>query len=641
MVSVLSIAAASFLTWTSWCAYHLRRNLVQARTTGLSIVISPFSPNHTVWMVLRPVVLPIIKALPFSRDADFIPILDQEWGFNTGYSLFAKHGEMFVIVSPGRNLAVCCNAEVVQQMSVRKDHFPKDLATYDILRPFGDNILTTEGKEWRMHRKASAPAFNERNMAMVFHEATRQAQSMIKTWTGPGGNSTATLRTLQEDAMRIALHVISFVGFGVALLWPGETLAEDMDPKLAKYASPEPLGDHVMSFADALEKMLDYILLILIFPDWMLRYMPWKQGLVALTSRNEFYKYTNELVDEKSCDLGREEGGNRKSMDLMGQLLLSSLAEEKQKGGRDLQLGRNAVISNTFLMLVAGHETAANVLHFTLIELANNPAAQRRLQKEVDEITGGRDPSSWNYEALVKPLMGSMVMACLNETMRMVPPVVAVPKKVTSDQDQVLTMDGKEFVIPRDLVIMWKVVCIHRNPRYWPTMPSKIHPGKDDVNDWVADRWFRTTPTAEKTSEQVLDEADDMVSYEDPDKGSSALFQPERGAYLPFSDGARGCLGKRMAQVEMLAIMAVIFQKYSIELAVDDWATDDEVRSMSRAKKAELYRTAQDRSRATTQTAVSVLSLKLQEGQHIPVRLVRRGEEQFVNWIDGEEKGAP
>jgi len=42
-------------------------------------------------------------------------------------------------------------------------------------------------------------------------------------------------------------------------------------------------------------------------------------------------------------------------------------------------------------------------------------------------------------------------------------------------------------------------------------------------------------------------------------------------------EGARSCLGRRLDQVKVIVVLSVIFQRYSLELAVDEWATDDEV----------------------------------------------------------------
>jgi hypothetical protein len=84
-----------------------------------------------------------------------------------------------------------------------------------------------------------------------------------------------------------------------------------------------------------------------------------------------------------------------------------------------------------------------------------------------------------------------------------------------------------------------------------------------------------------------------------------------------------------------VAVLAVIFQKYSIELAVDEWATDDEVSKMSDEAKRKLYKQAQDKARKTIRGATTQITLKLHdEPGFIPIRVVQKGEERFVNIID-------
>jgi hypothetical protein len=82
-----------------------------------------------------------------------------------------------------------------------------------------------------------------------------------------------------------------------------------------------------------------------------------------------------------------------------------------------------------------------------------------------------------------------------------------------------------------------------------------------------------------------------------------------------------------------MAVLAVIFQSYSIELAVDEWASDEEVKNMSDGKKREVYRKAQEKARKTIRGATTMITLKLHPG-FIPVRLVRKGEERFIHLVD-------
>jgi cytochrome P450 len=74
------------------------------------------------------------------------------------------------------------NAETIHQVTAKREAFPKPLETYRILDIFGRNVMTIERGEWKQHRKVSSPNFNQKNNALVFAEACRQAQRTLREW---------------------------------------------------------------------------------------------------------------------------------------------------------------------------------------------------------------------------------------------------------------------------------------------------------------------------------------------------------------------------------------------------------------------------------------------------------------------------
>src|SRR5208282_4856086 len=92
-------------------------------------------------------------------------------------------GEVFLIVSPGQIYMNCSNAEAIVQMTMRRNDFPKPIEVYGIIDIYGSSILSTEGADWRRHRKIVAPAFSEKSNALVWKESVRQAAGMLKFWS--------------------------------------------------------------------------------------------------------------------------------------------------------------------------------------------------------------------------------------------------------------------------------------------------------------------------------------------------------------------------------------------------------------------------------------------------------------------------
>ncbi|GAP84287.1 putative cytochrome P450 [Rosellinia necatrix] len=631
--SIFLVAGAYAVWWVYTLITGLRRNIALAESTGLPYYIIPINPIHNISQALRFIWLPLWKLFPKKYWEDVVNVCEGNWQYEKNFSPFAKMGENILIASPTTLMMHTADPGVIHEITSRREDFPKPTEYYKILAMFGRNIVTTEGATWRMHRKVTSASFNEKNSALVFRAAIDQAQGMTDYWLKVQGNG--SFHTVEHDTMSLALNIISYVGFGLRLVWPGQPLPADADSKMARYASFDPPAGHTLTFSESIGGILKHLVVLLVTPSAILNNLPLRSLKEAKEARENYDLYMQEFLREKVQDVRR--GDKDIGMDIMGSLVATSYQENKNGGKAGIQLDDSEIIGNAFIMFLAGHETTANVMHFSMLELANNPAAQRRLQQDIDTILGrDSDPATWNYDEKVNAMQASMLGAVMNETLRVMPPVVEVPKKTTPTKPQQLTIDGVVRTLPPNTYLGLCVTAGQRNPRCWPSRPSKITGAPDDLNDWVPERWFRASINNggdEKHSGTDLPEAEDFGGYEGPDT-SASMFRPVRGSYIPFSDGPRSCLGRRLAIVEVLAAVAVIFQSYSIENAVEDWASDEEVARMDRGQRAALYKTAVDRSRDVLASAETRVTLKLHNGRHVPLRLVKRGKERFVDWYD-------
>lgn len=172
------------------------------------------------------------------------------------------------MVSPSALMIHTANPELIHEVTSRREDFPKPTEYYKILAMFGHNIVTTEGATWRMHRKVTSASFNEKNSALVFRAAIDQAQGMTEYWLRTQG--TGSFHTVEHDTMLLALNIISYVGFGLRLVWPGQSLPADTDSKMARYASFDPPPGHTLTFSESISGILKYLLPLLLTPTIVL-----------------------------------------------------------------------------------------------------------------------------------------------------------------------------------------------------------------------------------------------------------------------------------------------------------------------------------------------------------------------------------
>ncbi|KAH7231527.1 hypothetical protein NW759_015329 [Fusarium solani] len=623
----------------------LRANIAAAKQSGLPYSVAPWAPYNRAWFVSYRLWVPLLRRLPKSWTEDWLNYMPPDWAWELGYDGM-KLGDNFLVVSPGMIILHTSDPSVIHHICSRREQFPKPLVQYAILNIFGRNLVTTEGPEWRIHRKVLSPSFNEKNNAMVFKEAVYQAKSMLRKWMGKAdGEGVVELGDMQLDAMRLALHVISRVGLGLRLLWPGDETTENSDVKQSVYNSLEPSEGHSMSFEGALSTLLENVAWVHLVPGWILKRLPLKPANLAHESYTNWKKYMSELFVDKLDETRRGKHGD--GMDIMRALAMASVEGQAlgpspsptEKAELPQSVLSNAeVMGNTFIFILAGHETTADSIHFSVLHLAMNPGSQVSLHKDVDEKFGTRDPDEWNYEEAINKLFGGMVGATFYELLRIMPPVIRIPKCVAMTQDQVITSGSQKCILPKGTYISLNVVGVQRNPKHWPTKPSERTNKGHDLDDFIPERWFRCDAKADTRN------PDDSGDEDENEFGAYAgtsnatiptnLFRPVPGSFIPFSEGARSCLGRRIAQTEVTAVLATIFQRYSVELDVSSWASDDEVRRMGSKEKKVLYAKAARRAEETLKTASMRLTFKLHdEPRFVPMKLVPRGRERFVGFV--------
>ncbi|KAJ3403799.1 hypothetical protein HDV05_007604 [Chytridiales sp. JEL 0842] len=452
-----------------------------------------------------------VPAVPFSILVMFgllpnwvIKGFDKEWPVRMKYKVFqGTHLNTFAIVGPHNTVLCCADPDLTHEMMVsRWTEFRKPTHNYGVLDIFGQNVVTTEGSEWRRHRKFSAPSFSEKNMYLVHEETIAAMRMMFAAWESQAKTNGVDIENKGEfvvnvsrDMFHMALAVISAAAFGVRLDWESEN---DIGKKI-----PE---GHQMSFQQSLEIVMYRLTQWLLFPKFLFK-LPIKYLRETKDGYEDFKKYMLEFIKVA------EKNENS--------TLLSLLVKAGSEENEDQGLSKDELVGNAFIFLVAGHETTAGVLNYALAHLAINPDIQEKLHNEVTNVIGDNDlPSYNNYNEF------PYIHAIMHETLRLNAAVSLIPKW-TGDQERTL---GPYVISPKTNVDII-TYGLHYNPKVWGP----------DVNEYRPERFLS-------------------------DPASVAKSNWNKNAFAPFSEGPRSCLGKKFSQVEFCCALAMLSQKYTWRL---------------------------------------------------------------------------
>lgn len=197
-------------------------------------------------------------------------------------------------------------------------------------------------------------------------------------------------------------------------------------------------------------------------------------------------------------------------------------------------------------MLIAGHETTACMLTWTLFELSRgDPGMLKEVQAEVRTILKGKDKPDYDDIVAMEKLRFSLI-----EALRLYPePPVLIRRARTADSlppGGTDLRDGVKILRGTDIFIStWN---LHRSPELW-----------DNAEKYDPTRWERPFKNMGVTG---------WEGYR-PDK-INGLYPNEIAtdfAFLPFGGGKRKCVGDQFAMMEATATMAMMLNKFDFEFS--------------------------------------------------------------------------
>lgn len=332
----------------------------------------------------------------------------------------------------------------------------------------GRGLLNMNGDKHRQQRRLMMPAFQKSRIdgyVPLMVETTRQ---LLQRW------QVGERRDLKADMRDLTMRIASRAFFGL-----------DVDPQAGGLAAEI---DEWLRLSGTASVMF-------------FRYR------IPFTPFMRFLKASRRLEEQLRSMIAAKRAAGAAQADVLSQLIHTC----DEDGSR---MSEDELIGQANLLFLAGHETTANALTWTLFLLSQHPGILARVYDEVHGTLHGAEPTANDLPKL------TYLEKVIKESMRLLPPVPFLGRTAMAE-----TTLGP-YQIPERTEVALSPYVTHRLPEIWPN-PRRFEP----------ERWDACDPTA----------------YE----------------YLPFGAGSRMCIGAGFALVEIKVVLSMIVQAFRLDLAPD------------------------------------------------------------------------
>lgn len=358
----------------------------------------------------------------------------------------------------------------------RPDDFPKSGRISEGLRPLlGDSVFLTNGAVWKRQRRIIDPAFEGGRLRDTFPAMLSAGHSMVERLAQADGQMTE----IEAETSHVAADVIFRTLFSIPI--EHETARQVFD-RFRAYQRAQPILN-VAAFVP--------------LPRWLPRFHSRRTRSTA----REIRALITRLTDNRMAEIEAA----RAPDDLATKIMTM----------RDPETGEAfttaEMVDQVAIFFLAGHETSASALAWTLYLMAAFPEWQEKVANEARALDG--DDS---FAVLSKLRISRDVF---REALRLYPPVPMMVRESTCPE----RFRDRDIAPGAQLVLSpWH---LHRHERLW-----------DNPDGFDPDRW-------------------------QTENGKTC----QREAYMPFSAGARVCTGAGFAMAEGPLLLSMILRHFRLE----------------------------------------------------------------------------
>ncbi|EAH6336148.1 cytochrome P450 [Campylobacter jejuni] len=378
---------------------------------------------------------------------------------------------------PNFDLYVINDTKEVKRMMVDEvREFPKSAFLHELLSPLlGESIFTTNGEVWKKQRELLRPSFEMTRINKVFNLMSEAVADMMDRFSKYPNHAVIEV----DEAMTFITADVIF----------RTIMSSKLDEEKGKKILNAFVTFQEQSVHTAMRRMFR-------FPKWLSYVLGdhkrAKAGDVIRQILSDIIKPRYDMAD------------NAEFEDILGSLLLVVDADTNKR------FSFEEILDQVAMLFLAGHETTASSLTWTLYLLSLYPKEQEKAYEEITQVLQGGAIEISHLRQF------KYLTNIFKESLRLYPPVgffAREAKKDTQVRDKLIKKGSGVVIAP------W---LIHRHEEFW-TNPHGFNPSR---------------------------------------------FEGEykKDAYLPFGVGERICIGQGFAMQEAILILANILKTYKLEL---------------------------------------------------------------------------
>ena len=365
-------------------------------------------------------------------------------------------------------------ALIKRVLKERPDDFPKSDRIGAGLRPLlGNSVFLTNGATWKRQRRIIDPAFEGGRLRDTFPAMWQAAEAAATRFAAQDGPF-----DVEPETSHAAADVIFRTLFSIPI--EHEIAAEVFD-QFKAHQRTQPILN-LAAFVPG--------------PRWMPRFFKRETKDTARTIRALITRLTEERMAQIEAGQAPD--------DLATKIMTTA---DPQTGER---FDTGEMVDQVAIFFLAGHETSASALAWTLYLMATNPDWQDKVAEEAKALDAGCDFSVMSKLKISRDVF--------REALRLYPPVPMMVRETTCPEE----MRGRQAPVGSQIVLSpWH---LHRHERIW-----------DNPDGFDPARWGT-------------------------ENGRNCM----REAYMPFSEGPRVCTGAGFAMVEGPLILSMLLRHLRI-----------------------------------------------------------------------------